>query len=83
MTMVDQRIADIPLRSGELAALRQLLEFVQATEASDGPGDLARQLIMDLDARAKKDSPNREISRHAVEYAVNERARLAELRRRD
>ncbi|MFJ5657361.1 hypothetical protein ACIQD5_28990 [Streptomyces microflavus] len=69
LTAADQEIVDVALHTGELAALANLLEYVEGATPDDGLRELARRLALDLALRARDGVESVDEHREAYSYA--------------
>ncbi|WP_411082308.1 hypothetical protein [Streptomyces sp. cmx-18-6] len=69
LTAKKQEIVDLPLHTGELKALMEILEYVEGAAPHDGLSELTRRLARDLSLRARDGRESVHEHREAIEYA--------------
>ncbi|WP_326656487.1 hypothetical protein [Streptomyces sp. NBC_00385] len=73
LTAGQQEVVEVALRSGELRALLEILEYVEGTAPRDDAREMARRLCSDLSLRARDGRESHDEHREAFTYAEEQR----------
>ncbi|WP_406459483.1 hypothetical protein OG782_34705 [Streptomyces sp. NBC_00876] len=73
LTAEKQEVVEVALRSGELRALLEILEYVEGAAPRDDAREMARRICSDLSLMARDGREGLDEHREALTYAEEQR----------